>query len=271
MIWKLLALVLMGYVALCVVIFLFQRKLLYFPYGPQLTEARATVAGLRHWPSLDDFRGFVAQEEPPDAKGTVIVFHGNAGTAYQRSYYIDALKRQNMRVVLAEYPGYGGRDGKPSEDVLVADATETIRLAYEEFGGPMYVWGESLGSGVVSSAVSKTKIPIKGMVLLLTWDSLPNVAQSHYWYFPARWLVLDRYNNIENLKGYQGKIAVLLAKNDEIIPVQLGRNLYNSISTEKKLWVFENVFHNEIPIGAELHWWKEVIEFISEEDTSGNY
>ena len=96
------------------------------------------------------------------------------------------------------------------------------------------------------------------------WDTLPNLAQTHYWYLPARWLVLDKYNNIENLQGYEGNIAVILAENDEVVPVQHGKKLYDSITANKKLWLFEDTKHNEMPIAAELHWWKEVVEFISE-------
>ncbi|MBT3388281.1 MAG: alpha/beta hydrolase, partial [Desulfobacula sp.] len=77
------------------------------------------------------------------------------------------------------------------------------------------------------------------------------------------WLVLDKYNNIDNLKGFKGNIAVILAENDEIIPVQHGKKLYDSIKTKKKLWLFENARHNEMPVEPQLAWWKEVITFIS--------
>jgi len=264
MIWKILLYALTGYVTFFLVVFIFQRKLLYLPGEFQLSEERAIAEGLLYWPSFENFQGFISQAEPVDAKGTIIVFHGNAGTAYHRSFYAKALSLQNLRVILAEYPGYGGRAGQPSEEVLVKDALETIRLAYQEYGEPLFVWGESLGGGVVSCAVSKTNIPLKGVVLFLPWDSLPNLAQTHFWYFPARWMVLDKYNNIDNLQRFEGNIAIILAENDEVIPVQQGKKLYDSITAKKKLWLFEDARHNEMPVEAELHWWKDVIEFISQ-------
>lgn len=263
MIWKVLLIVLIGYITLCSIVFIIQRNMLYFPSKFQLSEEGAIQEGLRYWPSLENFRGFIGHEEPADPQGTVIVFHGNAGAAYHRGFYGEALSNQNMRVILAEYPGYGGRAGKPSENILVADALETIRLAHREFGEPLYLWGESLGAGVVASAVSKTELPIKGLVMFTPWDTLPDVAQTHYWYFPTRWLVLDKYNNIENLQGFEGNIAVILAGNDEVVPVQHGKNLYDSITANKKRWLFEGTRHNEVPVEAELPWWQEVIAFIS--------
>ena len=142
MIWKLLLYALIGYVTLCSIVFIFQRKLLYLPMGPQLSEQRASAEGLLYWPSFENYQGFLSQAEPVDAKGTVIVFHGNAGAAYHRSFYARALSTHNLRVILAEYPGYGGRTGALSEEVLVKDALETIRLAYQAYGEPLYLWGE---------------------------------------------------------------------------------------------------------------------------------
>ena len=264
MIWKILLYALIGYVTFSAIVFIFQRKLLYLSRGSQLSEERAIDEDLLYWPSIKNFQGFISHADPVDAKGTIIVFHGNAGTAYHRSFYVKALSLQKLRVILAEYPGYGGRAGRPSEEVLVKDALETIRLAHQEYGEPLFVWGESLGGGVVSSAVRKTNIPIKGVVLFLPWDSLPNLAQTHYWYLPARWMVLDKYNNIDNLQRFEGNIAVVLAENDEVIPVRHGKRLYDSITAKKKLWLFEDTRHNELPVEAELHWWKDIIEFISQ-------
>ena len=231
--------------------------------GNKLSEEAALKAGLVYWPSFDNFQGFIGQE-PADPKGTVIVFHGNAGAAYHRDYYVKALSLQGLRVILAEYPGYGGRVSKLSEDVLVEDVLKTIRLAHQEYEGPLYLWGESLGTGVVCRAASETSIPIDGIVLFLAWDSLPSLAQTHYWFLPARWLVLDKYNSIENLQGFDGNIAVILAEDDEVVPVQHGKKLYDSISASKKLWLFENARHNEMPVASELDWWQEVISFVSQ-------
>jgi hypothetical protein len=161
MIWKTLLYALIGYVTLLFVVFIFQRKLLYMPGEFRLSEKRAIDEGLHYWPSFEGYRGFIGSETSVEAKGTILVFHGNAGTAYHRNFYARALSIQNLRVILAEYPGYGGRAGHPSEDVLVKDALETIRLAYQEYGEPLFVWGESLGGGVVYSAVNIKDKPQK--------------------------------------------------------------------------------------------------------------
>lgn len=252
MIWRLSSRVLIVYIAFSLVVFIFQRQMLYLPGEFRLSRERARNEGLLHWPSFERYRGLIGRQEPADSKGTIIVFHGNAGTAHDRRFYVSALSDQGFRVILAEYPGYGGRVGRPSEEVLVEDALETMLLAYHEYGQPLFLWGESLGSGVVSSAVAKANVPLKGLVLFLPWDSLPKLAQTHYWYLPAYWLVLDKYNSIDNLRHFEGNVAVILAEKDEVIPVKHGR----------KLWLFKDVGHNNVAVEPELHWWEDVTEFI---------
>ena len=263
MIGKTIVFLLAGYLLFCAFVFVFQRKMLYMPGGYKISEQAAANLGLRYWPSPEKFQGFTSLAEPADPQGTVIVFPGNAGAAYHRDFYLQPLNAQNLRVILAEYPGYGGRVGSPSESLLVADALETIRLAHQAYSEPLYLWGESLGCGVVAGAVHQTETPIQGLVLFLAWDTLPDLAQTHYWYLPARWLVKDRYNSVQNLKGYPGRIAVVLAGQDEVVPVKHGLRLYESIETDKELWLFENARHNYVPIGPELVWWREVVGFVT--------
>jgi alpha-beta hydrolase superfamily lysophospholipase len=255
-----------GYLILCLLIFLFQRKLLYFPDQTQLSVEAAKQLQVRHWPSHDNFRGFISTAKMTDAVATIIIFHGNAGTAYHRLFYTLALSRLNMRVLLAEYPGYGGREGQPSQKSFTEDAIKTIQQAYLQFGDPIFLWGESLGSAVISSVVQKTDVPIQGVVLLLPWDRLVKLAQKHYWYLPVPLLLKDKYDNVENLKGYDGRVAVLIAENDEIVPANHGKTLYKAISSPKKIWVFNNASHNNFPIAPENRWWKEVVAFLTHQE-----
>ena len=74
----------------------------------------------------------------------------------------------------------------------------------------------------------------------------------------------NKKKHIDNDTGYEGNIAVIIAEIDEFIPVQHGKKLYDSITANKKLWLFEDARHNEMPIEPEQDWWKEVIAFVSQ-------
>ena len=256
--------ILIAYAVLTAVVFASQRRLLYLPSTNSLTEPSAAARGLRFWPEYTNYRGFINADQNIQAKGTIIVFHGNAGSAIDRDYYIQALAHLGYRIIIAEYPGYGGRSGQPSEAVFRADAITTIQLARQQFGPPIFLWGESLGSGVVAAAVAESAAIADGLILLTPWDSLPSLAQAIYWFLPARWLVLDRYDNIKNLQSFQSRIAVVLAEQDEVIPTRHGRRLYESIAAPKALWVFKNAGHNTWPVQAGQPWWQEVMDYVSE-------
>ncbi|MBW1729497.1 MAG: alpha/beta hydrolase [Deltaproteobacteria bacterium] len=256
---------LVGYAAVVALAYFFQRQLLYYPDQEKMSEARIRAMGLRYWPSPNnEYKGFISKTTSSTAKGLVIVFHGNAGAAWNRIYYVEALGRLGYRVLLAEYPGYGGRKGKLGEKSFVKDARETVKAAYSEFRGPVYLWGESLGCGVVAAVAAGPPAPISGIIMLTPWDSLPHLAQSIYWYLPVRWLIRDKYDNVANLKSFHGPVAVLVAGQDEIIPKKLGLRLYEALPGPKKLWVFEHSGHNDWPTAPNETWWRKVMEFVSE-------
>ena len=252
------------YLLFLLAIFMFQRKMIYFPetYSSNRQAELSSPFNLKPWPSDENYRGFISHNELAQAKGTILIFHGNAGSARGRYYFIEALERLGYRVILAEYPGYGARTGQPSESVFVKDGLQTALLAQKSFGGPFFLWGESLGTGVVSGIVKTGKVKTNGIILMMPFDSLPSVAQHHYWFFLGKWLTRDKFNNITNLKNYSGNVAVILAERDEIIPTKNTLKLYNAITGKKQLWKFAESDHNSLPIHPSYSWWGEVMKFV---------
>ena len=253
------------YVIVVACMYLLQDFFIYHPKGsdPEIIAQMASSKNLRLWPdSVDTYRGFVSEVKSKQIRGTILIFHGNAGNALDRTYYATAFNRLGYRVVIAEYPGYGSRPGKPGEQQFTKDAVETIQLVQKAFGQPIFLLGESLGCGVVCAAVAKTNVPIVGVALITPWDTLPNLAQDQYWFLPARWIVKDRYDNVANLANYRGPIAIILAGQDEIIPNRLTRHLYETLPEPKRLWTFPKAGHNTWPSGAHEPWWSEMMNFL---------
>jgi uncharacterized protein len=265
--WTLILIALIGYGMILLAAYIFQGRLLYFPDTYPRSEAaqRAKALGLEIWTDgSEGYHGFVSSL--PDVKnplGTVLIFHGNAGSAADRTYYVAALAPLGYRVILCEYPGYGAKAGRPNEGSLVMEARQATRDALARFGPPVYVWGESLGCGVASALAGDGTLAIEGVVLLTPWDTLPDLAQSKFPFLPARWIMRDRYDNIRQLKGFGGKVAVIMAGRDEIIPNRYTKRLYDAIEGDKRLWVFPDSGHNDWPASPGLEWWREVMDFLS--------
>ncbi|MCK9635493.1 MAG: alpha/beta hydrolase [Methylobacter tundripaludum] len=256
---------LLTYLLLLLAVFLFQRKMIYFPDTYSIAEQQqlADQANLKLWPSAENYLGLISQRPGATGKGTVIVFHGNAGSATDRTYYPDALERLGYRVILAEYPGYAARSGAPSEQALLSDGIQTAKQALDDFGGPIFLWGESLGGSVASGIVQSGQVPVKGIVLVTPFSRMADVAQHHYWFFLAKWLIRDKFDNIKNLQDYAGNTAIVLAEQDEIIPNKYSLKLFESLRHRKQLWAFKATGHNTLPLNQERPWWREVMQFVS--------
>ena len=236
-----------------------QDHLLYFPAKASVAEMGRT--GQSPWPAPGDFRGLLA--EPAGAvRGTAIVFHGNAGHAGQRAYYAEALLPLGLRVILAEYPGYGPRDGALGEISLVADAAASIEAAHRQFGAPLIVIGESLGAGVAAAAVARHPGRVAGVLLITPWDRLESVASFHYPWLPVRWLLRDRYDSAAHLADFGRPVLVAVAERDSIVPARFGRALYDALPQPKRLVSLEGAGHNDWLLRVDRAWWQQALDFL---------
>jgi uncharacterized protein len=244
-----------------------QDRFLYLPMTATLEEvlARGREYRLVPWPDAAGYRGLLREPSSP-ARATVVLLHGNAGHAGHRQPYAEVFARLGLRVILAEYPGYGPRPGRPGEAALVADAMQTVRMAREQFAGPLLLAGESLGAGVAAAAAASGEIT--GLLLLTPWNRLENVARYHYPWAPVGWLLRDRYDSAAHLATFQGRIVVVLAARDAIVPPDLGRALYAALPEPKRLLSIPEADHNDWMARVDLNWWREVLDFLLPEEAT---
>jgi hypothetical protein len=247
---------------------MFQNKLLYFPAPANV--AAMTAGGLSAWPAADDFRGLLAEPHGP-ARATLLLFHGNAGHAGHRQFYVDALTNQGLRVILAEYPGYGPRGGDLGENSLVADAEQAIVRARAQFAGPLLIAGESLGAGVATAAVDRQRAAVAGLMLITPWDRLRHVASHHYPLLPVGLLLRDDYDSIGHLLDFQRPQLVVVASDDEIIPPAFGKALHAALGEPKRLSIIDGAGHNDWFDRVNAAWWRQAIDFLlGDRHDSGN-
>ena len=248
-----------GYLALCALMYVAQRSLLYLPSRQVVPPAALEAAGLVRWPDAANARGYLF--EPAGAAATIVVFHGNAGQAIDRGYYLDAFAGWDARILLAEYPGYGERAGSPSESELAADARETLRRLRERFPeDPLHVVGESLGAAVAAAAIGSEDVPgpkprVDALVLLTPWNTLTALASHHYRWLPVRWLLRDRWPSERWLASVGAPVAVVLAERDAVVPPRFGRALFERLPEPKTLLVVDDAGHNDWFGRVDARWW----------------
>ncbi len=251
------------YVGLCVVVFVMQRRLLYFP--ARATEAeeltRAARAGLAPW---RDGAGELIGWRASPAKGArerVLVLHGNAGSALDREHLAAALVAHGLEVTLLEYPGFGARPGTPSIDSLSGAAVDALQALASEGRGPVWLLGESVGSGVAARAIALRPRAVQALLLVTPFSRMTEVARRHYPFLPSI-ILRDRYAPIDDLTAYRGPTVVLVAGRDEVVSAEQGRRLYASLRGPKQLFVQERATHNGVELWTGAPFWEGAVTFL---------
>ena len=262
------------YLFICIALFVFQNSLLFPRWmsgavlSPEAARKNALLDGLVPWdhptPGAASPQGYVRRDFSRAAlRGTIVVFHGNGGCAYDRSFYADAFARRGFRTFFYEYPGYGGRPGSPSAATIVGDAQALIRSLDVAGYGPVYVWGESIGAGVAAAVCRDATLPVHGLTLQTPWDSLTHAAAVHYPFVPVAMLLWDKYDSIANLAQFSHPICVICGSIDPVLPARLGFSLYAHLPVPKKLIVQEGYGHGDWPCDEQEPLWDDALNFIA--------
>ena len=250
------------YAGLALLVTLFQRRLIYHPtvMGAEAAETRAREEGLERWSDAAGKPiGWRRLAKGGTPVGSVLITHGNGGCAVHRGHYAEALQAvMAVDVFLLEYPGYGDRPGSPGERGIFAAAEAAFGLL--PANTRVFLLGESLGSGAAAHLAGRFPERVAGMLLIAPFDRLGSVAQRQMPIFPTRWMLRDRFDNAAALKRYDGRLAVWLAPEDEVVAAKFGRRLFEGYTGPKRVWEMPATGHNELPFQPK-EVWEEVAEF----------
>jgi len=254
---------LIAYVLLCLGCAAYQRRMIYFPpvFTVDQTEELGASEGLQRWRSASgEPFGWKRLSPSQPAHGQVLILHGNAGTAVGCGHYAAVIQKASpLDVFIAEYPGYADCPGAPCEKTLYAAAEQGLASLSNQC--PIYVVGESLGTGVAAHLAGKYPERVAGLVMLAPYPSLVAVGQAHMPFLPVTLLLRDRFPAEKNLRQYHGPVAVLVAGRDTVVPAKFGRRLYDNYAGPKKLWEFPEGDHGTI-ILQPPEVWAQILDFV---------
>jgi len=206
----------------------FQRRLVYLPFGPPDGSAAAYLDGGRdvalHTADGLDLTAWWAPATGPARDVTVLVAPGNGGSRLLRVPLARALAAEGFDVLLTEYRGYGGNPGAPTEEGLAADVGAAYGYLVEERGVPperLVLFGESLGGAPLTRLAIER--PVGALVLRSPFTSLADVGARAYPFLPVRALLRDRFPLLEQVRSVRVPVAVVAGEADEIVPVEQSR------------------------------------------------
>jgi hypothetical protein len=227
-------------VALLGLLWIFQRSFIYMPIGVPGRPAedglpRAETVSL----ATEDGLSLGAWALPPPgsrAAPWVVVFNGNAGNRAIRAPLAAGLERLGCGVLLFDYRGYGGNQGRPSETGLARDA----RAARAYLAGRpdvdarrLVYFGESLGTGVAVSLALEH--PPAALVLRSPFTSAVDVGQRQFPFLPLRWMMWDQYQSIERIGRIRCPLLVIAGARDTVVPYALSVRVYEAAPQPKRL------------------------------------
>jgi len=264
MLLRFLVILAIGYASLCVVVYLMQAKLVYFPGPPprgtpadhglefrELEFRSSDGVGLHGW--------FLPA---PDARGAILVSHGNAGTIELRIELARALVELGWSVLLYDYRGFGKSAGRPDEHGTYRDA----EAAYEHLTSALgfapervVLFGESLGAAVAIELARRR--PCAAVIGESAFTSLPDVGQRAYPFLPVRLIARFRYDNLGKVGELGVPLLLIHSPADELVPVEHGQRLFAAAREPKRLLLTAGG-HNYGGFQQRAEWRAEVGAFL---------
>jgi uncharacterized protein len=237
-------------VALLVLAWALQRRLIYLPTTAPVPAVDGLLPGGEEV-SFDTedglrLRGWFVSGGAGAAGPTVLVFNGNAGNRSDRAPLAGALARAGMSVLLFDYRGYGGNPGSPSESGLARDARAARRFLVEEAAVPrerLVYFGESLGTAVVTELAKEH--PPAGLVLRSPFVDLGSVGRVHYPFLPVGRLLLDGFPLAEHLARVNVPTTVIYGTRDSIIPPAQSLAVAEAAAGPTRVVAVDGADHND--------------------------
>lgn len=167
------------------------------------------------------------------AKRTILFCHGNAGNIGHRVEKLKFFNDMGCNVFIIDYRGYGKSNGAPSEAGFYKDAEAAYDHLLSRGIAPDQIigYGESIGGAVIVDLASKKRM--RGIILDSTFSSVKDMVRVSYGFVP-HWLFRSRFDSESKIKSITIPKLIIHSVNDEIVPLQLGRKLYDAASSPKE-------------------------------------
>lgn len=197
----------------------------------------------------------------PQAKYTLLFFHGNAGNLSHRLEKLMLLRKAGVNIFIIDYRGYGKSEGVVTEKGFYFDASATYHYLVNHRGilaGEIILYGESLGTAVAINLAAKTKV--RAIILEGAFSRGRDMARKIFPFLPT--LIFS--NSFDSLKKIQ-KVRVpklfIHSRNDEVVPFELANKLYHASLAPKEFAEIEGC-HNSAFLDSKEKYFSSIDLFI---------
>lgn len=231
----LLAVLGLGYTAICALMYASQDELLYPGYGhvsgPPAADGPPIQVVTLDTPDGERLVGWWLPPQP--GQPTFLMFNGNGvGLAADGARWAE-LSLRGAGFLTVAYRGYDGSTGRPREADLIADA----HLAYDWLAervppSDIIIEGFSLGSGVAVALAADR--PARALVLEAPYSAIVDVAAATYPWLPVRLFMRDRFLSRDRIGRVDMPVLIVHGDHDTVVPIEQGRALYALARSPKR-------------------------------------
>ncbi len=244
--WLLIAGV-VGYAGVLVLMYVFQRQLMYFPDRTRTPPAAVGLAQVQELrlESIDGERLIAWHVSPRGEHPVILYLHGNAGALNLRAGRFEWLIAEGDGLIALSYRGYGGSSGEPSEQGLINDALAAYDFAVQRYPARRIVlWGESLGTAVAIALAAQREVG--GVILDAPFTSIADVGAAAYPFAPVRWLIKDAFRSDRRIRKVKAPVLVLHGERDRVVPIRFGERLFALANEPKRMVRFPQGGHVDL-------------------------
>ncbi len=172
--------------------------------------------------------------------------HGNAGNISHRVDNVRRLHDIGLDVFIFDYRGYGQSGGRISETGFYLDAEAAYAVALKHAIArklKLIVFGRSLG-GIAAVHIG-ARHTCSGLILESTFTNMADMAQVHFPLPIPRGVVSHRFNALEKIGRINVPILFFHGDVDNIVPIELGRALFQAAKALKEFVTIQGAGHND--------------------------
>jgi uncharacterized protein len=218
----------------------------------------------------------------PNSKGTIAMFHGHGGKKSGVLTEAYAFQKMGYNTLLMDFRAHGNSGGNTC--TIGFKEAEDVKLAYDTLvrSGEknIILWGISMGGATIAKAVDEyPEIKPAKIIMEMPFGSLPDAVEGRvrimhlpvqpisvlltFWGGTENGFWAFNFKPSEYVKKIKCPVLLQWGKNDPRVTEKETMDIYNNISAEKKLVVYENSAHESLSTKEHDKWVNETSAFLS--------
>lgn len=235
------------YVILCVGVYFYQEKIIFYPeklpedykfsFAGNFEEVTIRTKDEKHLSSV------LFKTHNP--KGVIFYLHGNGGSIKEWGEVAQLYNSMNYDTFILDYRGYGKSEDKiNSKDQLFSD----VESAYQELlkrypENKIIILGYSVGTGLAAKLASEHHARL--LILQAPYYSLKDEMNQKFSFLP-KFLLKYNFDTNEYLKKVTSPVIIFHGDKDEVIHYNASLKLKNNFKKGDSLIILKDQYHNGI-------------------------